>query len=326
MDIFCNVYRGSEVESVHQVYAVAVDSNGDILLSSGDPQYKTCIRSSLKPFQASVCVESGAADEFGFDEEELAVMCASHNGEEIHTSTVSRMLKKIGIDSSYYQCGSHPPYDKNTRQSLLKEKVKLSPLHNNCSGKHAGMLATAKRLGHDLKDYIHVQHPIQQKILSTLKEITGESDFILTTDGCSAPTPFMSLYQIAVMFQKLASENYPILSRLYSAMVSYPYLVAGRKRFDTDFMQVMSGRAVTKVGAEAVRGVGIRQKNGNPIGIAVKVLDGSQRANPSGTIAFLKEMGLLEDNELSKLSSYETVELFNYRKIMVGKISGSIQR
>jgi len=322
--IKCNVYRGTEIESVHQVYGVAVDSKGEILFASGDPHYKTCIRSSLKPFQASVCVETGAVDAFGFNDEELAVMCASHNGEDIHTSTVSGMLKKMGIDQSHYMCGVHPPYDKHTRISSLKNGENFSPLQNNCSGKHAGMLATAKHLGHDLSDYIQIQHPVQQKIISILENYSEQRDFVFGTDGCSAPTPFVSLNRIAILFQKFASGNYPNLSRLYDAMVSNPYLVAGRKRFDTDFMKVMSGRAVTKVGGEAVRGVGIRQKDGNTIGIAVKVLDGNQRANPPGTMTILKEMRLLKQEELSKLSDYETVELVNHRKKVIGKITGSI--
>ena len=324
MVIKCEVYRNTAIESVHQVYGVAVDSNGKILFSSGDPHYATYIRSSLKPFQASVCVETGAADAFGFNDNELAVLCASHNGEKIHTSTVSGILRKIDIDPSYYKCGVHSPYDKNTKISLLRGGKDFNPLHNNCSGKHSGMLATAKHLGCDLNEYIQFQHPVQQKIISALERYTEQSGFDFGIDGCSAPTPFMSLYSIAILYQKLASGNDPVLSRLYDAMVTHPYLVAGRKRFDTDFMETMSGRAVTKVGGEGVRGLGIRQKNGNVIGIALKVLDGNQRANSPGTLTLLKELELLGQNELDKLAAYETVELTNHRKKITGKITGSI--
>ena len=324
MVIKCEVHRNTEIESVHQVYGVAVDSNDKILFSSGDPHFATCIRSSLKPFQASVCVETGAADAFGFTDKELAVMCASHNGEKIHTSTISGILGKIDIDSSYYKCGVHSPYDKKTKITIFRDGKDFNSLHNNCSGKHAGMLATAKHLGCDLNEYLQSQHPVQQKIVSALEQYTEQSGFVFGTDGCSAPTPFLSLYGIAILYQKLASGNYPVLSRLYDAMVTHPYLVAGRERFDTDFMEAMSGRAVTKVGGEAVRGLGIRQKDGNVIGIALKVLDGNQRADPPGMMTILRELDLLEQSELDKLADYETIKLINHRKKITGEITGSI--
>lgn len=325
MVIKCKVHRDTEIESVHQVYGVAVDSNGKILFSSGDPHYKTCIRSSLKPFQASVCVETGAADAFGFNDNELAVLCASHNGEKIHTSTVSGILEKIDIDPTYYKCGVHSPYDKNTQISLLRDGKDFNPLHNNCSGKHSGMLATAKHLGCNLNEYIQLQNPVQKKIVSALEQYTGQSGFIFGTDGCSAPTPFMSLHSIAILFQKLASGDYPVLSRLYDAMVTHPYLVAGRKRFDTDFMEAMSGRAVTKVGGEAVRGLGIRKKDGSVIGIALKVLDGNQRADPVATMLLLGQLKLLTENEAQELVKYEKTKLYNHRKIHVGNITAEFE-
>ena len=321
MVIKCEVHRNTEIESVHQVYGVAVDSNGKILFSSGDPHYITCIRSSLKPFQTSVCVETGAADAFGFTDRELAVMCASHNGEKIHTSTISGILEKIDIDSSYYKCGVHSPYDKKTKITIFRDGKDFNSLHNNCSGKHAGMLATAKHLGCDLNEYLQSQHPVQQKIVSALEQYTEQSGFVFGTDGCSAPTPFLSLYGIALLYQKLASGNYPVLSRLYDAMVKHPYLVAGRERFDTDFMEAMSGRAVTKVGGEGVRGLGIRQKNGNVFGIALKVLDGNQRANPVATMLLLDQLKLLTESESQKLEKYEKTKLLNHRKIHVGNIT-----
>ena len=325
MVIKCEVHRNTEIESVHQVYGVAVDSNGKILFSSGDPHYITCIRSSLKPFQTSVCVETGAADAFGFTDKELAVMCASHNGEKIHTSTISGILGKIDIDSSYYKCGVHSPYDKKTKITIFRDGKDFNSLHNNCSGKHAGMLATAKHLGCDLNEYLQSQHPVQKKIVSALEQYTEQSGFVFGTDGCSAPTPFLSLYGIAILYQKLASGNYPVLSRLYDAMVTHPYLVAGRERFDTDFIEAMSGRAVTKVGGEGVRGLGIRQKNGNVIGIALKVLDGNQRANPVATMLLLGHLKLLTESESQKLEKYEKTKLLNHRKIHVGNITAEFE-
>jgi L-asparaginase II len=323
--IHCNVYRGSEIESVHEVFGVAVDDNGTILLASGDPHYSTCIRSSLKPFQASVCIDSGAVHHFKFNKKELAIMCASHNGEDIHTSTVAGMLKKIDMDSSNFECGIHAPYDVKTRLYMYGNKLEFNPLHNNCSGKHTGILATAKHLGVPLTGYIEPNHPVQEKIKIALEKYSCETEFIFGVDGCSLPTPYLTLFQIATMYQKLASGQFSTLDTLYNAMVTHPYLVGGRKRFDTDFMNVMKGRAITKVGGEAVRGMGIRQNNGDVIGIALKVRDGNQRANAPGTMAFLKKLELLDTDEISKLKGYETVELVNHRKKTIGKIQGEIK-
>ena len=158
-----------------------------------------------------------------------------------------------------------------------------------------------------------------------MEQYTGQSGFIFGTDGCSTPTPFMSLHSIAILFQKLASGDYPVLSRLYDAMVTHPYLVAGRKRFDTDFMEAMSGRAVTKVGGEAVRGLGIRKKDGSVIGIALKVLDGNQRADPIATMLLLGQLKLLTENEAQELVKYEKTKLYNHRKIHVGNITAEFE-
>ncbi|HDY75910.1 MAG TPA: asparaginase, partial [Candidatus Marinimicrobia bacterium] len=262
MGIMCKVLRGEFIESMHVAFAVVVDGNGQIVKNWGDPYYLTCVRSSLKPFQASASVKEGATDAAGFTTEELALMCASHNGEDIHVKTAQHMLEKLGYDMSYYECGSHTPYDKETKFELIKHSIKSTPLHNNCSGKHAGMLCLSKYLNADPKGYINPEHPVQKAIMAQVKKYSELVSFPLTIDGCSAPTPFMPLYNIALMFQKLTSSNYPELNVLYDAMTSNPYLIAGKNRFDTDFIEVMDGRAVTKVGGEAVRGLGIRKNNG----------------------------------------------------------------
>jgi L-asparaginase II len=235
------------------------------------------------------------------------------------------MLKKIDMDSSNFECGIHAPYDVKTRLYMYGNKLEFNPLHNNCSGKHTGILATAKHLGVPLTGYIEPNHPVQEKIKIALEKYSCETEFIFGVDGCSLPTPYLTLFQIATMYQKLASGQFSTLDTLYNAMVTHPYLVGGRKRFDTDFMNVMKGRAITKVGGEAVRGMGIRQNNGDVIGIALKVRDGNQRANAPGTMAFLKKLELLDTDEISKLKGYETVELVNHRKKTIGKIQGEIK-
>ncbi|MAI86364.1 MAG: L-asparaginase, partial [Candidatus Marinimicrobia bacterium] len=151
MAISCRVTRGDLTESIHVAFAVAVDENGQIFFSSGDPNYLTCIRSSLKPFQAAASIKTGAVDSVNFSNEEIALMCASHQGEQVHTNTAISMLKKMDLNIEDYECGAHAPSDKKTRYSLVKASKFASSIHNNCSGKHAGMLALAKYLGKGIK-------------------------------------------------------------------------------------------------------------------------------------------------------------------------------
>lgn len=324
MPILCRVMRGEFIESIHVAYAVVVDENGKIIFSTGDPYYLTCIRSSLKPFQAAASVHAGATAAADFSEAELALMCASHNGEEIHVKIAASMLKKLGYTQDQYECGNHPPYDKNSRLKLLREGRELSPFHNNCSGKHAGMLALAKHLRVDPRGYINPEHPVQQKIIQTVKKYSGSDSLFLATDGCSAPTPFMTLFTIATLFQKLVSGKISDLTRLYKAMTMNPYLIGGKDRFDTDFIAALGGRAVCKVGGDGMRGFGIRKQNGQALGIAVKILDGHQRASAPAALALLNHMGLLSDTENGDLEKYLEPVLKNLRQIEVGKIKVGI--
>jgi len=320
MPILCKVHRGDFIESIHVAYAVVVNGEGEIVYSSGDPHYLTCVRSTLKPFQASATVKEGATKAVGLTPAESALMCASHNGEDIHVKTAESMLKKIGYDTSYYECGTHFPYDKESKIKLIQNDEKASALHNNCSGKHAGMLCLAKHLQIDPKGYTDLNHPVQQLIMEQIKRFSELDEFPLAIDGCSAPVPFLPLFNIALMFQKFASGNYDELNTLFDAIISNPYLIAGKNRFDTDFIKTMDGKAVTKVGGEGVRGLGIRTAKGEVYGIALKVLDGNQRCNPIAIMAVLEEMDLLTDDELDKLSPYKKIVLQNHQKIETGSI------
>ena len=321
MPILCKIHRGDFIESIHVAYAVVVNGKGEIVYSSGDPHYLTCVRSTLKPFQASAAVKEGATKAVGFTPVEIALMCASHNGEDIHVNTAKSMLDKIGYDTSYYECGTHFPYDNESKIKLIHKEENPSALHNNCSGKHAGMLCLAKYLQVDPKGYTDPDHQVQQLIMKQVKRFSELDEFPLATDGCSAPVPFLPLFNIALMYQKFASGNYDELNTLFDAVTSNPYLIAGKNRFDTDFIEAMDGKAVTKVGGEAVRGLGIRSGNGEVFGIALKVLDGNQRCSPIATMAVLDELDLLTKDQSEKLSSYKKTVLRNHRKIETGIIA-----
>ena len=323
MELFCNVTRGSNIESYHHVNVVAIDESGKIIVSSGNHKLITCIRSSLKPFQASVVISEGAADSARFSEQEISLMCASHNGEKIHVNTARKMANKIGCSIHKYECGSHPPYDAVSRDRA--RKAGFTPFHNNCSGKHSGMLALAKYLHVPLEGYINADHPVQKKISKKLKSLLGGREIQYGIDGCSLPTPFLSLIEIAQIFQKLGSNDHPELKRAYNAMAKHPYMVGGKERFDTDFNAALKSRGITKVGGEAVRGMVIQTEQYGLVGIAQKITDGNPRANEVAIMAVLGHLGLLLPDEKEKLQKYIKKPIYNHRKILIGNVEAELK-
>jgi len=312
--------RRDNLESRHEVYALAIDEDGKTIFSAGDPDYATCFRSSLKPFQASAAILAGATESAGFTSEEIALMCASHNGEVIHVETAKGMVKKLGLNVSHFECGSHAPYDVNARNKARKNG--FTPFHNNCSGKHSGMLALAQKLDVDTKYYIAYKHPVQTTIFEQLKRLTGKSTIPYGIDGCSAPTPFLRLKEISKLFQTLGSEKFPELTTAYNAMVKHPYLTAGKNRFDTDFNKALNGRGITKVGGEAIRGMVIKTVKYGMVGIAQKILDGNQRANEVAIMTILNHLNLLHPKEKDQLHQYEIKQLFNHNNLHIGDVKG----
>ena len=325
MPILCRVTRGDLTESIHVVFAVAVDETRHVFYATGDPFYLTCIRSSLKPFQAAAAVKAGAVDAAGFSNQELALMCASHMGEDIHVKTARSMLDKLGLSGTDLECGSHFPLDKITQRKMIKDGKNAEPFHNNCSGKHVGMLALAKHLGQGIKGYIQKEHPVQKEIFNLVNELTGAENIPTETDGCSAPTPFISLETIARLFQKLAAGETPELSRVFDAMCSHPHLVGGTNHFDSLFIEALAGRGITKVGGESVRGVALKKPNGGSIGIALKILDGNFRALPLATMKLLEHLELLTDAELQKLYKFRTKILKNHNQLKIGRIETIVE-
>ena len=324
MAISCRVTRGDLTESIHVAFAVAVDGDGQVIFSSGDPNYLTCIRSSLKPFQAAASIKAGAVDSAKFSDEEIALMCASHQGEQVHTNTAISMLKKMDLNIEDYECGAHAPSDKKTRYSLVKASKSTSSIYNNCSGKHAGMLSLAKYLGKGIKGYTNKEHSVQKVINDYVCEISESENIHYEIDGCSAPVPFFTLETIANMFQKLAQGEKIELKRVFNAMASHPLLVGGTDNFDSSFIQALDGRGITKVGGESIRGISIKTKKYGPVGIAIKVLDGNFRALPIVTMKLLDHLEILEEKEHKQLRHYTTKILKNHNNFDVGKIEAYI--
>jgi L-asparaginase II len=326
------VWRGPIVESLHNGHLIAVDADGADICSLGAPESVTYLRSSGKPFQALPVVASGAADRFGFSEREVAIACGSHNGEPIHVETVRSMLQKIGLDESALKCGAHEPYSVEVARELIRKGEAPSPIQNNCSGKHAAMLALAKHLGAPVETYDELSNPVQQVILQAVSDFSDVpvKDIAIGIDGCGVPVFGLSVRAMALMYARLVSpratashETRDACRRIIQAMIAYPIMIGGTKdRLDTELIRAAAGKLISKIGAEGVYTVGgLPSENWpNGIGLALKVEDGDdRRARPPAVIDAIRQLGILSADELEQLSSYSPTVITNRRGDRVGE-------
>ena len=323
MQLITHVFRGDRIESRHVGEAAVIGPNGEVVFRTAAPERMMFARSSVKPFQAYPLVESGAADAHNLIRKELALCCASHNGEEIHLDVVRSLQRRTGISESDLVCGGHPSIDPETAETLTRANVTFTPNYNNCSGKHTGMLLAAKYLNYPSDGYTDPEHPLQQDILRRLSELIGRNDIGIGIDGCSAPNFYLSVIELARLFQRFTSGNDPVLARLYDAMTAEPYLVAGKNRFDTRVMEVLEGRCVSKTGAEGVRGFGIRIGNA-AYGIALKVRDGAARASATMLLTLLEHLGWYDPAEYPEMGEYYCPVITNHAGLEVGYIRSSV--
>lgn len=324
------VYRGKNVdgklieprlESMHIGVFAVVDEQGRVITSRGNIHYKTFIRSAAKPVQVLPLIASGGLEHFGFTPRECAVICASHNGEPVHVEAVQGILKKIGLNESHLQCGAHPPSHGPSAEELVRKGEPFTALHNNCSGKHAGMLAACVKKNYGIENYLDFDHPLQLEILQFVKELSGANEIYRGTDGCSAPVFFLEIAEMARIFAKLASGKEELLNRSFSIMRADAHMIGGLNRFDTDLM--LHSDVIGKVGGEGIHCVGIPSKAERPaMGLAVKIADGNFRALYPVVTSLLKTLGVLNEQQLEKLSYYVQTPLKNHRKKEIGYIRG----
>lgn len=318
--IAAEVKRGELTESVHHASVAVVNTEGKLVYFYGNPMLTTFTRSSLKPFQALAVLASGAADYFKFTDEEIAIISSSHSGSPTHTNLVKGILHKLGLDETALECGTHMPYDEDERKRLIREGLKPSPLHHNCSGKHAGMLALAKVKGWDHRGYRFPHHPVQEEIRRILRSLTGMEQFPEGIDGCGVPVFGMPLYKLAHLFAMLGtpeSSPYPReLKRIRDAMKAHPILVGGKGRFDTSLMENVVP-VVAKAGAEAMFGVALMDMG---LGIAVKIEDGGRRAIPPVVMKVLENLGVITPAIREKLRDFAMPPVKNAHRETVGYI------
>jgi L-asparaginase II len=333
-EILAKAIRGETVESIHRGHLIVVSGAGETLFSLGNPETVTFWRSSAKSFQAIPFLKNGVAERFGFSEKEIALACGSHSGEAIHVETAAKMLDKIGLSEPDLRCGVHLPFDEKRASEMIHKDEKPNQLHNNCSGKHAAMLAFAKHAGADLTTYERMENPVQQAILDCVAEFSDvpRAEIKIGIDGCAAPNFAVPISAMAKSFARLvfppesfAFETREACRRIVSATISCPEMIGGTERLDTMIMRAARGKIVSKIGAEGVYSAGVlpspKYKTG--LGIAFKVEDGDdKRARAVVLIELLRQLEILDAETLREFSP---LPIKNRRGDTVGEVVADFQ-
>jgi L-asparaginase II len=326
--VLVEVLRGALVESRHRGALAVIDADGATVLSLGDVAAGVYPRSAVKPLQALPLIESGAADRFGFGDEELALACASHGGEPAHVEVAQRMLARAELDVGALECGTHWPTHQASAQALARSGGAPSALHNNCSGKHAGFLCVACAAGVDHRGYVSASHPVQGAAKEAIESLAGVglAEDRCGIDGCAIPTYAVPLDRMAHAFARfgsgcgMAPERAKAAARLRGALAAQPWYVAGSGRFCTEMMQRFGARVLVKTGAEGVF-CGALPEQG--LGIALKCDDGGKRAPEVIMAAALARFLPLSDDERAWLKSFVRPTLRNWNGIAVGSLRPS---
>ncbi|MCA3556289.1 asparaginase [Aestuariivirga sp.] len=318
--VIAEVTRGGIVESRHRGAYAVVDRAGQVVAAGGGIAAAVYPRSGVKAFQCLPVIEAGAAGRFGFTEEEIALCCSSHNGEPDHVRVARAMLAKAGNAESLYECGAHWPSFEEARFDLIRNGEPCGAVHNNCSGKHAGMLALARQLEVSPHGYVKPDHPVQQAIARRIGELCGIglSQQPVGIDGCSAPTWAIPLQNLAMGFARFADPENKAARRIIDAVRKHPFMVAGTGDFDTLIMEA-APRLFIKTGAEGVYCACIPHAG---LGIALKIDDGAARAAEVGIAAVLSGLDVWTPGEKATLERFRRHDLANWRKIGVGEVRG----
>lgn len=323
MEILAYSYRGGYKDLMYTGHAAVVDHEGKLVAYLGDPHKVAFARSSAKPMQAMCAFESGAVEAFGLSEKEISLLCASHNGEEMHVDAVRAVLSKAGIPESALQCGVHAPLYAPAAKMLEEKGIEPSEVHCNCSGKHSGMLITAKHLGEDLEGYYTREHNVQKRITAMIGDICDypAEDILLGTDGCGVPVHALPLYNFAYGIARLARpETLPAKRAEYAktiteAMAHYPLMMSGSERIDAKLMEVFGTNVFAKSGADGYYIVGVKDKG---LGIAVKIDDGSETVRNMVVVEILKQLSVITEKEMPEFEKWAKKEVYNHKKELVG--------
>ncbi len=322
--LLVEITRGSLVESRHRAAYALVDTKGHVVRSAGDVERPIYPRSAIKSLQALAMVESGAAEQFSLSQAEIALACASHNGEAAHTRTVAAWLARLGLTVEDLGCGPQLPSCEETLRALFAAGGEAGPQHNNCSGKHSGLLTLARKLGAPTKGYLKIHHPVQQRVLGVLESMTGLELGAAPrgTDGCGIPTIGIPLGNLALAMARLGNPDDQPDARqeaclaVRKAAAAEPFMLGGTGDFVTEVMAVTGLRALVKNGAEGVYCASFPDLG---LGLALKVDDGAGRAAKVLMGRFLLALDVLSEDEAETLKEVLAPPILNRAGLVVGE-------
>jgi L-asparaginase II len=316
------VTRGGVVESSHRVHIAVAEAGRGLVASAGNPAHASFVRSAIKMFQVLPFVEAGGVAAFALTGEELALCTASHGGEPFHVAAARSLLAKAKVTDAALACGPHLPMHEPTAQAMIAAGERPGRIHNNCSGKHAGMLACCVLQQWVTSGYHKPAHPMQQRVRSTLERwmrVKAE-EVEAGVDGCGLPTFALALDAVAegcARFAAAAAAGDAAPAAIVGAMAAHPAYVAGTDRLDTDLMRTTGGRLFAKVGAEGFYCAGVPSMK---LGVALKVEDGARRAAEPALLALLQHLGATTPDEQARLHDYAEPAIRNTRDEEVGRV------
>ena len=321
--VLAETVRGNWVENRHRGAYAVIDAEGTIIASAGDIERAIFPRSAIKSMQALPIFARHADEKFHHTSEELALACASHHGEDDHVNGVTGLLSRLGLSVDDLECGAHQPTNGAAREKLRAAGAEPSALHNNCSGKHSGMLSVALAMGVPTAGYVGREHEVQKQVRAAVEAVIGETltEDKCGTDGCSIPTFAAPLRSFAYGFARMATgtglspELGTAARRLFDAATSHPHLVAGTGHADTLIMAAFKGRVMQKVGAEAVQCGAIRDKGW---GYALKCDDGNIAASQAMLAGLLLQIADPDDAQRAVLETYLSQPIRSVRGAEVG--------
>jgi len=296
--------RGSKIESIHKIHAVISDKKGRVLMCAGNPEYKSFIRSALKPFQAIPFVSSGAASKINNASKSIALACGSHSGSKLHSREAFKILWEYDIDINELKC----------------PKTKTSALEHNCSGKHAAFLATCKKLNWPLDSYLKGDHPLQIEIFRIISELLEIPVYEINAerDDCGAPTLFLKLIEMSKLYSHLSSSDNAELEQISRAITTNPIMISDNNKFDTEIIKASHGQVIGKGGAE---GIQCLCKVNEGIGLALKVEDGSRRAKHAVSLHLLKQLEWISDLRIQDIED----KVFNFSDGVRIEVKGQLK-
>ena len=302
--IQATLIRGSNIESIHKIHAVISDRKGRVLMCAGNPEYKSFIRSALKPFQTIPFVSSGASSKINNPSKSIAIASGSHSGSKLHTREAFKILWDYDIDINNLKC----------------PKAKTSPLEHNCSGKHAAFLATCKKLNWPIETYLKGDHPLQIEIFRIVSELLEipTSEIKAERDDCGAPTLYLKLLEMSKLYALLSSSDNAELEQISRAMTTHPTLISDNNNFDTEIIKASHGQVIGKGGAE---GIQCLCKINEGIGLALKVEDGSKRAKHAVSLHLLKQLEWISDLRIQDIEE----KVFNFSEGVRIEVKGQLK-